>query len=328
MRPAIAQTFLRTADSCRQLGSPFQAALCALFASRMEPDSGFTRRIDGWPEDRAWPDALAVRAVGGLHALVRRGAALAAHYPPHPLDEDALWDAVCAAIGEHDAFLTAFLDSPPQTNEVARSGILLGCALRVQERFGGPLAWWEIGASAGLNLSFPDYRYELGYGDPDAAVRIPTRWEGNAPGLGPLAIAERAGCDVAPLDPRADRERLLSYVWPDQFARLERLSAALEHAERAAWPVERAPASAWLEHKLATRPACLPVVAHTIVWQYMPREERAAVEAVLAEHTLVRIAVEGDHDPESAAVTLIEYPSGARTPLGRADYHGRWVRWS
>jgi hypothetical protein len=327
MRPEIAQVFRRQAEGCRQLGSPFHGLLCELFAERMEPDSGFTRRIDDWSETRAHPDALPLRAVGGLHALVRRGNELAARYPPHIAAPDALWDAVQRTIATEDEFLTAFLDSPPQTNEVSRSGILLGCALRVQERYQRPLAWYELGASAGLNLSFPEYRYQLGYG-PESKVEIQTVWEGNAPALAPLTIQERAGCDVNPLDPRADRERLLSYIWPDQFARLARTKAALDLAAHAPWRVERAPASAWLEGKLAEPTSSLPVVVHTIVWQYLPKAERDAIKATLERHACVRISVEGDGNPESAAITLVHHPTGEREPLGRADYHGRWVRWS
>jgi hypothetical protein len=327
MQPAIAQVFRRQAQGCRQLGSPFHGLLCDLFAERMEPDSAFTRRIDAWSETRAHPDALPLRAVGGLHALVRRGDKLSECYPPHTAQPDALWDAVRSAIATHDEFLSAFLDSPPQTNEVSRSGILLGCALRVQERYRRPLAWYELGASAGLNLSFPEYRYQLGYG-PTSTVEIQTVWEGDAPALAPLQLQLRAGCDVAPLDPRADRERLLAYIWPDQLARLARTEAALQHAAHAPWRVERAPASAWLERKLAQPIDALPVVVHTIVWQYLPKAERDAIKATLERHACVRISVEGDGNPESAAVTLTHYPTGERESLGRADYHGRWVRWS
>jgi hypothetical protein len=51
--------------------------------------------------------------------------------------------------------------------------------------------------------------------------------------LGPLSgeqlgpDAEREGCDLEPVDPTTDEGRLtlLSYVWPDQAARLARFSA-------------------------------------------------------------------------------------------------------
>ncbi|HEY6881286.1 MAG TPA: DUF2332 family protein, partial [Polyangiales bacterium] len=257
MQPAIAAAFIRQAHSCRHLGSAFHGTLCELFAARLTLESAFAARIDAWPESRAFADALPLRALGGLHALVRQGKvpALAALYPPHAASEDALWAGVLDAVAAHDAFLTAFLDSPPQTNEVARSSILLGCAQHLHARYGRALAWWEIGASAGLNLGFPDYRYRLGVDtyneDTPGAVEIHSRWEGNCPPLDVmLRVNERAGCDIAPLDPRTDRERLLSYVWPDQRERLARTEAALDAAARANWRVERAPASAWLVRKL------------------------------------------------------------------------------
>ncbi len=325
MRPAIAKVFTRQAASCRRLGSPFHGVLCDLFARRMQPEHDFTRRIDAWSDESAHRDALPLRAIGGLHALVRRGAPLAQLYPPNALDEEALWSAVTDTIREHDPFLTTFLDSPPQTNEVARSGILLGCALRLQQRYRLPLTWWELGASAGLNLGFPDYRYELGWGKGD--VLIPTRWQGEAPTLAPLCIHERAGCDITPLDPVVDRERLLAYIWPDQSERLARTERALAQARH---HVERAAGSTWLAHQLA-RPTdgTLRVVAHTIVWQYLPPEERAAIEAALLQSSglVVRVAVEGDGDPDSAAITVHHYRHGEREPVGRADFHGRWVQW-
>jgi hypothetical protein len=336
MQPAIAQVFARQAESCVRLGSPFQGRLCALFAQRLRPDSEFARRIDGWDQARAHPDALPLRAVGGLHALVRRGVALAAHYPPHVSDDDALWSAVLATISEHDVFLTRFLDSPPQTNEVARSSTLLGVALRLQALYALPMAWWELGASAGLNLGFPDYRYQLevgSWGTPGAAVEIRSRWEGAHPELGPLTLRERAGCDLAPLDPRADSERLLSYVWPDQTERLARTQAALAAAS---WPVERAPASQWVAAKLReSERGVLRVVAHTIVWQYLPKPERESVRASIEhagalatpETPLAWASVEGDGDPHGAAVRLRRWPGAHDEMLGRADFHGRWTRW-
>ena len=39
--------------------------------------------------------------------------------------------ALADAIAEHDAFLTAYLDNPPQTNETGRSSMILGAALTV-----------------------------------------------------------------------------------------------------------------------------------------------------------------------------------------------------
>ncbi|HEY6879262.1 MAG TPA: DUF2332 family protein, partial [Polyangiales bacterium] len=61
-----------------------------------------------------------------------------------------------------------------------------------------------------------------------------------------------------------------------------------------------------------------------------PQDERARIISALqrAEAPLVRVAYEGDGDPQSAAITLTHYPSGEVESLGRADFHGRWVRWA
>ena len=113
-------------------GSPFVAALCRLLAARLDNSTTFGRTILDWPTDPK-NDAMSLRVVGALHALVRSGKepALAAAYPPAAFDADTLWAALVPAIARHDDALTAFLDSAPQTNEVARSGLILGGALHV-----------------------------------------------------------------------------------------------------------------------------------------------------------------------------------------------------
>jgi len=326
------------------LGSPFTALLCRLLADRLEPDSLFARRIGGWkgnPKD----DALPLRAVGGLHALARSGRcpALSAAYPPHAADPDTVWAAVVAAIEQEDAFLSAYLDGPPQTNEVARSNALLGGCLFIAGRTGLPLKLFEIGSSAGLNLAFDRYRYDLGigrWGAADAPVRIASRWEGDAPSLTiPLTIAARAGCDVKPIDPQSpsDRDRLLSYVWPDQVERLARIEAALALAAQSELRVERAEAADWLEKRLAVDGATgrTRVVFHSAVWHYLSAATkerlktaiRNAGAAATADQPIAWLSVEPDRIDGSAAIRATIWPKGTTHHLGRSDHHGRWARW-
>ena len=233
---SIADGFAKQADACRSLGSAFNASVCDLLRERLTADSAFGRRIRDWPGNPV-EDALALRACGGLHALSRSGRCpeLTAAYPPALATAPTLWPAVAAAIARHDSFLTDYLDSPPQTNEVSRSGMLLGGCLTIARDLGLPLAIYEIGSSAGLNLGFDGYRYDLGvgaWGPPASDVRIVSRWDGSAPLDAPLSIVHREGCDRNPLDPAAaaDRDRLLSYIWPDQSDRLDRIAAALQAA--------------------------------------------------------------------------------------------------
>ncbi|WP_156747708.1 DUF2332 family protein, partial [Methylosinus sp. 3S-1] len=184
---SIDAAFVTQAEACRNLGSPFTAALCDILRRDLDARSAFGRRILSWGE-RATADALPLRAAGALHFLARSGRApeLAAVYPPQAPDEAALRRALASAIAAHDASLAAFLDRPPQTNETARSSILLGAALCVADLVKRPLEVLEIGASAGLNLHFDRYAFELGvgcWGAPDAGLRLVCDWRGEPPPL-------------------------------------------------------------------------------------------------------------------------------------------------
>jgi len=181
------EAFRLQAEWCDKLGSPFTALLCRTLADRLDETSGFGHRVLTWPVATLRGDLVALRCCGALHYHVRSRpkSQLAKVYPPSPTpDADALWAAVSATIRGHDEKLTRFLDTPPQTNEVSRAGILLGGLLIVAARWRLPLSLIEIGASAGLNLHFDDFFYDLserrGWGDPQSSVRIKSEWRGKA----------------------------------------------------------------------------------------------------------------------------------------------------
>lgn len=340
----IADAFRRQAEACRDLGSPLNALVCDLLCDRLTDAGAFGGRIHRWPGEPV-AEALALRSCGGLHALARSGRcpALTEVYPPATASPEAMRRGIAAALAGHDGFLAGYLDSPPQTNEVARSGLLLGGCLAIAGATGLPLEILEIGSSAGLNLGFDRYHYDLGdgrtWGDAASPVTIRTCWEGGGPADAILRIAGREGCDRNPLDPAsaADRERLLSYVWPDQIERLARIDAALAVAADAGWTVARADAADWVENRFA-RPAAgrVRVLMHTIVWQYLPAEVQRRIEAALdtagaaatAEAPIAWLRVEPDGLPGSAGIRLTLWPGGETRLLGRADYHGRWARWA
>lgn len=339
----LLKAFQSQAGSCRKLGSPFTAEICELLAEHLDDSSRFGRRILGWPGD-PFADALALRAAAGFHALKRAGksASLTAAYPPNPFDRAGLTEAVVGTIGSYDDFLHDWLDSPPQTNEVARSSVLIGSALLLGREFELPLDWHEIGASMGLNLGFDRYRYEFGsdsWGAADSPVLIRSEWRGPIPDTTTaLELRSRAGCDLNPLDPGlpADRERLLAYVWADQTERLARASAALDVAAAAPWRVEKADAAAWVARHFSTRtrPGAVRVLAHTIVWQYLPEATRQAITQTMelagaratSEAPVAWLRMEAD-GRDTAGVRLRVWPGGADREIARADFHGRFVEW-
>ncbi|MEQ8267585.1 MAG: DUF2332 family protein [Parvibaculum sp.] len=341
----IRNDFLRQALACEHLGSPFTGRVCRLLAEGLKAETRFGKRILGW-EGKPANDALPLRAAGALNALRRSGRApaLTAVYPPHEADDAALAREIEKAIAAHDDFLDRFLDSAPQTNEVARSNAILGLALHVAKRTGLPLSVHEIGSSAGLNLGFDAYAYELEtarWGERDAAVTIAARWEGAVPPLdAKLQVTARKGCDLNPLDAgdAAARERLLAYIWPDQTARLARIEAALAVAARKGVNVEKADAAEWVERHFggAERKGEVRLLMHTIVWQYLPKETQARIRAAMesagaratAAAPVAWLSVEADRkDAASAGIRLRMWPGSSDEELGRADFHGRWARW-
>ena len=343
---AIRDHFEFQAKGCDDVGSAFVAGVCRLLAARLDESTTFGKTIFEWPGNPK-NDAMSLRAVGAIHALVRSGRepALTAAYPPAAFDADTVWVPLAPALARHDAALTAFLDSPPQTNEVARSGLILGGALHVAQQTRLPVEVFEFGSSAGLNLAFDEYRYDLGnglaWGNPDAPVTIHCEWSGTLPPLdAPLGVVARAGCDRRPLDPAnpSDAERLMAYIWPDQPHRLERTAAALRHAAANSRKVAAVDAGEWVETGLARPPrrgACRMLV-HTIVWPSMPRETQDRITAALARATaaatpdtpIAHFAFEPDDTDGSGRMTLTIWPGGEPKILGRGHFHGRWARWA
>jgi hypothetical protein len=344
----VRASFLEQAEACRDLGSPFTARLCALAGKRLNTAQGeVAARILSWPDEPgAAGDAVALRFAGALHGLVLdgRAAALTKVYPPHDgmIDDDALWTAMREACRDQAAVILAWLTSPPQTNEVRRSAIIYAGLSQVAELFGLPLVLSELGASAGLNLKLDCYRYRLSgreLGDPRSPVPLSPSWEGAPPSKAEVRIAARAGCDLNPLDPArpADRLRILSYLWADQADRLALTRAALTLAARHPPRVARSDAVAWLEERLgAPHHGHVHVICHTIAWQYFPEDSKRRGEALLheagrlanPERPLAWLRFEGDGTGPGAALTLTAWPEGEEKVIARADYHGRWIRWT
>ncbi len=341
----VRRAFTQQASACRDLGSPFTASLCALAAERLTADHPVAEKILSWSGDPSPSgDSVPLRLAGALHALVLSGSDqhLAAVYPPHAAEADELWGAVENACRTHASFILDRLTSAPQTNEVRRSGALLPGFLTVSSLFEKPLVLSEIGASAGLNLQWDRYAYQLGdrtWALQPSPVLIAPEWRGVRPPDVPLHIASRAGCDLNPLNPanEDDALRLLSYLWADQTDRIERTRFALAIAAANRQTVERADAVDWLERRLQeVREDQVHVVYHTVAWQYLPPQSKAKGEALIAaggaratqDAPLARLQMEADEQKHNgAALTLQIWPSGEKHLIGRADFHGRWVEW-
>lgn len=287
MHADIRAAFARQGDWNRRLGGPFTARLCDRLGLVLDGSTATGRAVLDW-RGGAFADALMLRLTGGLNALVRQGALpeLAAHYPPHAAGDDAALDAALRAALADDRLLP-WLDSAPQTNEVGRSGVLMPGLMTIAAATGLPLALYELGASAGLNLRLDHYRYDFGgiaLGSRDAPVRLAPDWQGPPPPLANVRIVARRGVDLQPIDVRdaAARDRLLAYVWPEHTARVERLDAALTAAAADPAPVDAGDAAAWVEQYVTPVAGRCGVVLHSIAFQYFPAATKARIAAHLA----------------------------------------------
>ena len=341
---AVRAAFARQEGWCTSLGSPLTALLCGLAARRLDRGTPLGRRILDWPADPGpGVDALPLRLAGGMHALARRGhPALDPLYPPHPLpDADVLWAAMQAALRTPE--LAPWLDGVPQTNEVSRSAALMAGLLVVAAETRFPVALYELGASAGLNLLLDRYDIHLGgvrAGTPGSGVMVRPDWTGPPPPDTPVRVTHRRGVDLRPGDVRdaVHRERLRAYVWPDQQDRVARLEAALAIAQAGPPVVDAGDAADWTEAQvaLAPQPGVTRVLMHSVAWTYFPAPTQARIATHMAaagarataDAPLAWLGFEpspGHLQPP--ALRLRTWPGGPVRLLGTGSPHGHWLRW-
>jgi hypothetical protein len=339
----IAERLRWQAHWCGRLGSPLYEALLERAADDFTaggPVAAVLADRGGNPPG----SALGLRLMGATHRLVLLGRApgLAASYPSTGgnSDADAAWRALRALLVERRDEVRALLDRPVQTNEVGRSGALVGGFLTVAAQAWLPLAVLELGASAGLNLRWDHYLYEargLKWGDPESPVRL---CDYDTPPVPPFGVAarvvERRGCDGAPIDPTTEEGRvtLMSYVWPDQLHRFRLLKSALEVARRIDAPVDEADAVEWTRIQLEQpRPGTATVVFHSVFWQYLSEPQQVELRQLIHDAGARAIAAaplawlslepgEGEFE-----VRLTQWPGGEEKLIAVAGPHGNPVRW-
>ncbi len=220
--------------------------------------------------------------------------------------------------------------------------MLIGGLLFLTRQFDLPVRLFEIGTSAGLNLRAEHYRY--GYpggewGPVGSPVTIDDAWRGELPPSdGAVRIVERHGYDIAPIDVTGtDGEMtVLSYVWPDQSERLQRLRGAIAVAREVPARLHRVSAADGVAGMTLAEGA-LTVLWHSITWQYLSDEQRAGIRDVVDG-----LAAQADRSSPFAHLTLEptrdgdglkflararSWPDGELRVLGECHPHGPPVHW-
>jgi hypothetical protein len=264
---------------------------------------------------RAVASTPGVRLMGALHYLALSGEApeLAAHFPSCGGDGDAvaLWEVAQEVLASHEGRVGELYAETPQTNEVLRATVLSAGLSAVALRSGFPLRLFEIGASAGLN----------------------TRVQGDD-----YVVAERAACDLHPLDINNEqhRLRLLSFVWSDDAERIARLHQSIAAAREQPLVVEQADMFEWLQRRVAPKAGYATVVMQSVVADHLTREQRARLagiverigEAATLASPFAWLQMEFSNEHRGYDTRLRMWPGGSETLIATSTGHARNIEWT
>jgi hypothetical protein len=329
-------------QGCAHLGSPLYATLLTGLMADYAA-GGLTRDVLDGRSDRPVHDAVPLRLLGAVHRIVLAGRApgLARFYPSaggHDAGDPT--SAFLATVAEHRVEVEAGMAKGVQTNEVARAAVLAAGFALVARRASRPLRLREIGSSAGLLLRWDRYCYRadgVTLGDPASPLVFDRSWRDPKPDLrGPVTVADRRGCDVAPIDASTPDGRLtlLSFVWPDQRERFDRLRRALEVAAAHPVTVDRADAAEWVRDQITSLPAeTVTVVFHSMVLPYLSPSSRhgmrdalhAAGATATDDSPLAWLRMEPAR--ERGDLRLTWWPGGEEVVLATTGYHGQDIEW-
>lgn len=341
---AVRDALRHQGDYCISNGAPITGRISAALADALSEDSATGRRVLAWAQPPI-PDALSLRLVGGIHALYLRGELpeLDRVFDGSLDSIPAIADLLAGTLVTHDHALMPWLDSPPQTNEAARSASLMAGLAWLADKGFDRVEILEIGSSAGLNLMIDRYRFELGgngYGPADSKVKIEPEWRGSPPPSAQPAIVSTRGVDLNPVDvtDAAAAERLRAYVWHDNRARFQRLDGAIAMIRERPVELERGSAADWIEARLAEprQPGAARILMHSVVWQYVSDADKQRIEAAMAEAGaacdadtgLAWLSLEANRDVHVHELRVRHWPDGGETQiLARAHPHGVWVEW-
>jgi hypothetical protein len=273
-----------------------------------------------------------IRVLGGLHYL-----SLADGVDP--------WSSLREVLVEQREFLRGFVaEQDVQTNEVGRCFALLPAFLELARAAGPRLDLLELGPSAGLNLFFDRYRYRYRageWGPPTGAVVLAADERGEVPAellAQTVEVGRRRGVDLNPVDVASDEGvRLLSsFVWADQWGRIERLRRAIAVVRADPPELVHGDYVEVLPDLLAERDeGALTVVFQTASTQYLPRERydelREVLRSASRDAPLGWVSTQR-HDEavgmfQGYALEVALWPEWETTIVAYMGYHGEWLDW-
>ena len=333
------------AQHAEKAGAPGTAQVIRGLMALQNSHAATARRIFAW-QGLSLRDAMPLRIAGGIHNLLLTGEEprLADVYAGRVASQNDVDTLIREIVEAHDAQLMPWLDGPPQTNEAGRSASFAAALLWLADgRTTAQFEWLEIGASAGINTMMGRYRYDLGgvkTGPNSSRMQIAPEWRGSPPPASAIGFVDARGSDIAPVDLTDERQalRLKSYVWPEATGRMARIDAAIALAQRMPPEIERMDAGDWVIKEVARKQEAgvTRVIAHSIMWQYLPEFTQERIEtameeagaAATAESPLAHIALETNRETFQHELKVRYWPGGeVPQHLANAHPHGAWLEW-
>ena len=239
------------------------------------------------------------------------------------------------ALAQGDRILRYLEKRMVQTNEVGRCAYLMPGFLTVAaENPGRPLALLDVGASAGLNLNWDQYRYRYSSGDEfgpaSSGVVIECDATDGLPSLPKTfpRVSFRVGIDLAPVDLGDDEEFrwMQALVWPEHTDRAALLSVAREVWLRSQPRVLPGDAVELLPDALAgVPPDAALCVFHCHTLNQVPAEGRARFEAILRTASMERVMYHMSSEGERVSLRRLVKGSATTLLTARRQAHGRWI---
>ena len=337
---------LAQASACSSIGSAMYSRLFQDLADDYA-DNGRTFAILAGRSARPIHDAIPLRLAAALHRIVLSGRdeRLARHYPSvgGKPGTDFTADFI-AYMRDHLDEIDVALTQQVQTNEVGRSIVQLTMSHWLVSLGITDFDYLEIGASAGLNMNFDKYYAcsgQLRMGDTTSRVRFMGDWFTHTPDVPRLGarVHRKRGVDISPLNVTEtdDEIRLLSFLWPDQKARVERTRAAIAIAQQHPPMVDTASADDWIHSQLSRPRDRASVVFHSIVWQYLGAGTQNRLREALHDagqratpHTpLLWVRMEPAGAVADVQVDMWDGTSSEpqHWRLAEVGYHGQGLRW-
>ncbi len=209
-----------------------------------------------------------------------------------------------------------------QTNEIRRCAYLYPMMTAIYERHQKPLAFIEIGASAGLQLGMDHYNYtynqDLSVKNSDSDLVLASENQGEALPHSithAIVVCQRIGIDLNPIDVNHDEELqwLQALIWPEHHERRSLLTKAIPILKGLNIQLIRGDAIQLIkEISSKIKHEAILVVYHTHVANQIPMALRFELLECLKEISLER------PQAEITTVRTMEQPDG----------HARWFTWS